>query len=152
MLNLLSNYSIGEILVFIVVLAIAVKEICGFFDWCNDKLKNRDKKNQVQIDFQAELKTNEQEIAKLAETFNSLQNNLKSLSEQVKLLIDSDKDDIKSYIVERHHYFCYDQKYIDDYSLDCLERRFKHYANEGGNSYIEDLMKDLRTLDKRPPQ
>jgi hypothetical protein len=39
--------------------------------------------------------------------------------------------------------------YIDDYSLDCLERRFKHYQDEGGNSYIEDLMKDLRSLSKR---
>ena len=35
---------------------------------------------------------------------------------------------------------------IDYQSLDVLEHRFKHYVDEGGNSFIEDLMKDLRKL------
>ena len=61
---------------------------------------------------------------------------LKNLSAKIDLLIDSDKDDIKSYITREHHRFCYDLKEIDDFSLDCLEKRFKHYSDEGGNSFI----------------
>lgn len=68
------------------------------------------------------------------------------------MLIDSDKDDIKSYITREHHYFCYQVGWIDDFSLDCLERRYQHYEDEGGNSFIAGFMNELRTLPKQPPQ
>ena len=58
------------------------------------------------------------------------------------------KDDIKSWLVEKHHYFCYEKGYIDDYSLDCMERRYRHYADEGGNSYAATLMAEVRALPK----
>jgi hypothetical protein len=65
------------------------------------------------------------------------------------MLIDSDKDDIKAFITREHHYFCYQKGWVDDYSLDCVERRYAHYEQEGGNSFVEDLMKDLRKLPKQ---
>lgn len=77
---------------------------------------------------------------------------LKNLSAKIDLLIDSDKDDIKSYITREHHYFCYKLGYIDDFSLDCIEKRFKHYSDEGGNSFIENFMKDLRALPIQSPK
>ena len=72
------------------------------------------------------------------------------LEKKINILIDSDKDDIKAYIVDKHHHFCYDQRWIDDYSLDCLEKRYSHYTIEGGNSFIADLMSELRALPKKP--
>jgi hypothetical protein len=36
----------------------------------------------------------------------------------------SDKDSIKAFITKEHHYFCYEKGWIDDYNLDCLEKRF----------------------------
>ena len=72
--------------------------------------------------------------------------------DKLNLLLDSDRDAIKAHIVEKHHYFCYTKKYIDDYSLDCLEKRYEHYVAENGNSYVEDLMEELRALPKRPKQ
>ena len=77
---------------------------------------------------------------------------LKDLSTKIDMLIDSDKDDIKSYITREHHYFCYKLGYIDDFSLDCIEKRFKHYSDEGGNSFIENFMKDLRALPIQSPK
>ena len=44
--------------------------------------------------------------------------------------------------------FCYEKRQIDDYSLDCLEKRYTHYVEEGGNSFIHDLMEDIRALPK----
>ena len=41
--------------------------------------------------------------------------------------------------------------WIDDFSLDCLERRYQHYADEGGNSFIEGFMEELRALPKQDP-
>ena len=68
--------------------------------------------------------------------------------DKVNLLIASDRDDIKSWITEKHHYYCYSQEWIDDYSLDCIEKRFAHYQDEGGNSFIAALMAEIRALPK----
>ena len=77
---------------------------------------------------------------------------LESICNKIDMLISSDKDNIKSYITKEHHIFVYQKGWIDDYSLDCIERRFQHYKDEGGNSFVEDLMNELRELPKRPPQ
>jgi hypothetical protein len=45
----------------------------------------------------------------------------------LELLTNSDKDAIKSFITKEHHYFCYKLGYIDDYSMDAIERRYSHY-------------------------
>jgi hypothetical protein len=44
--------------------------------------------------------------------------------EQIKNLTKSDRDAIKAYITKEHHHFCYEAGWIDDYNLDCIERRF----------------------------
>lgn len=76
---------------------------------------------------------------------------LDKLSTKIDMLIDSDKDAIKSFITEKHHHYCYKVGYIDDFSLDCIEKRFKHYSDQGGNSFIENFMKELRALPIRQP-
>ena len=77
---------------------------------------------------------------------------IQELAKKIDILIESDKDDIKAYITKEHHKFCYDKKWIDDFSLDCLERRYKHYEDEGGNSFIGGFMQELRSLPKHPPE
>ena len=63
----------------------------------------------------------------------------------INLLIESDKDSIKSFIVKEHHYYT-QIGWVDDYSLDAIERRYKHYQEEGGNSFVHTLMAELRAL------
>ena len=77
---------------------------------------------------------------------------LNILTKKIDMLINSDKDAIKSYITKEHHYFCYEVGWIDDFNMDCLERRYSHYADEGGNSFICGFMEQLRALPKHPPQ
>lgn len=68
------------------------------------------------------------------------------------MLIESDKESIKAYATERHHFFVYEQGWIDNYSLECLERRFVIYQHENGNSFVEGLMDEIRALPKQPPE
>lgn len=67
------------------------------------------------------------------------------------MLIESDKEDIKAFITGQHHYFIYGKGWIDDYSMECLEKRFAIYEREHGNSFVEGLMNEIRALPKRPP-
>ena len=66
----------------------------------------------------------------------------------LNLLVESDKDNIKSWIVEKHHHFCYEVGAIDYFSLESIERRFDHYQAEEGNSYVATLVEELKALPK----
>lgn len=166
MIKLLESYSASEIVMFIVILCFALKESVTFIDWArmrinqgiNKNLKEEREKDNLQKEmmtmndfFSEKEKRFEKKKAEIYKRFDSIENQMNLLQTQMKLLIDSDKDDIKSYIVDKHRQYCYYNKAIDDYTLDCLERRFEHYQKEGGNSYVENLMEDLRGLTKKPP-
>ena len=79
-------------------------------------------------------------IQKHEKELDNIKKVLNTLQDSINLLIESDKDDIKQSITKDHHYFCYQLKSIDDYSLDCIEKRFSHYEEEGGNSFVQVLM------------
>lgn len=144
--ELLQTYSIEQIIIFIVILAIAVKSCIDFFDWVKNRfdgmIKNKERKNKVDKVEQRHIRDMET-LMKIQDEQNKA---IDELTKSVNLLLVSDKDEIKAWITEKHHYFVYELKYIDDYSLDCIEKRFAHYQDEGGNSFIEDLMNDIRSL------
>ena len=156
MLEFLENYSFSQIIIFIIFLAIAIKEGITLITWFKDffrKKFNDDMENTV-----ATNKQNEQ-IDKIKEDMQILIDNqekvfkeIELFKQQLEMIIESDKDDIKSWITEKHHFYCYERKWIDDYSMDCIEKRYRHYKDEGGNSFIEELMNELRGLPKTPPQ
>lgn len=153
---LLKAYSIQDILIFLVLLAAAIKGAISFFDWAKDRLgkgyskEYADKQNKK--DLNEELQRENAAILKLEQNQAEMMQTMNNLANKIDALIDSDKDDIKSFLVREHHYFCYQKGWIDDYSLDCCERRFRHYVQEGGNSFIKDLMDEIRELPKQPPQ
>jgi len=56
------------------------------------------------------------------------------------VLLQSDKDAIKSWIVMIYRKVKVDPKHLNDIEMDLLERRYSHYLDEGGNSYVTHLM------------
>ena len=142
LIQLLKQFDITTFLTFIIVLALATKGVIIFFDWVKERLMkmfNKQTKKQRQIE---QLQQQEKSI-------KEVKNDMESIQSKMNLLIESDKDDIKAWITEKHHFYCYQQKYIDDYTLDCLEKRFSHYEVEGGNSFVHNLMEELRALPKK---
>ena len=146
----------SDILLFAVFLALAIKSLISFFDWVYKHIKKCFKAEHVKLNSKEELERRLQHGSKVMATLQENQKAtgimLQDLSAKIDMLIDSDRDDIKSDITREHHYFCYQVGWIDDFSLDCLERRYQHYANEGGNSFIEGFMNELRALPKQAPQ
>lgn len=142
MVELLTAYTFKDIVIFIVMLAVAMKGVFVFCEWAYEKGMNFFEK-QTRVQKEKERVDN---IDKKLAEYDLI---LKELSEKMDILVNSDRDDIKSYIVEKHHFFCYDQKWIDDFSLDSIEKRYVHYKEENGNSYVSNLMKEVRALPKR---
>lgn len=143
--DLLQHYTLDEIVIFIVLLAFAIKGIVDFYTWGKNHIQSLTNRDFQRKTDKASIKS---DIDKLFDIQVVQNEAIEKLTKSVNLLLSSDKDEIKAWITEKHHYFCYEVKYIDDYSLDCIERRYAHYKEEGGNSFIADLMEDLRALPK----
>lgn len=133
--KLFTNYSISEIFIFLIIICLSIKELITFIDWLKGQSKKIVDKNKEK-----------ERVDKIEKQQQENIEQLKDIMKSIKILIDSDKDDIKSWITDKHHYFCYEQKYIDDYSLDCIEKRYAHYIDEGGNHFIHQLMDEIRAL------
>ena len=143
--DLLTNYSLEQIIMFVVILALALKGLIDFYDWAKKRFNAITTKEHLKLNEKASIK---EDIDKLYQIQVTQNESIDKLTQSVNLLLRSDKDEIKAWITEKHHYFCYEVKYINDYSLDCIERRYAHYIAEGGNSFVADLMSDLRSLRK----
>lgn len=156
MLELLESFSLKEILIFVIILALAIKGVIDFIDWAKKRIRKNFKAEQLKSNqstlLDSRLRGYDEKIEDLNDKLETITERIDYLTECIELLSDSNKDSIKSYVTKEHHFFCYEQKWIDDYSLDCLEKRFAHYKKFGGNSFIEDLMEELRALPKVPPQ
>lgn len=154
-MELLTAYSISEILIFIVLLALTIKGFVTFWDWAIERLRKVFKKEQAAENKEKEMRDG---IAEAGDKLDEVIDQISTISDQiddmkdvVDTLVDSDRDDIKAFLTREHHYFCYQKGWIDDYSLECCEKRYQHYIKEGGNSFIEGFMKEIRALPKQPP-
>ena len=141
-MELFQKYSITSIIQFIVLFALAVKGFVSFLEWIFPRLRKTIKRVDQPILNENALRQQAEQIANIKESINKL-------AKMINTLIQSDRDDIKAYITREHHFFVYQKGWIDDYSLDCIERRYSHYVEQGGNSFIKGLMGEIRRLPKK---
>ena len=141
-IKLLSQYSTTDLLMILIMVSLSLKGCISFFDWVISRTKKAVHKSEESEQIKEELASQDEEI-------KELRTQIKENNKLIHLLLESDKDAIKAYITRQHHYFCYQKGWIDDYSLDCIEQRYSHYQDEGGNSFISSLMTELRALPKQ---
>lgn len=152
----LSEYSFAEFLVFALIFILAIKEGINFIDWIKTRFSKatnkvlQEKKEHDKIEEEIEDLNSEKEV--FDQEFKDADNRFKKIENSIEMLIESDKEDIKAFITLQHHKFVYEQEWIDDYSMECLEKRFAIYEREHGNSFVLGLMNELRALPKRPPR
>lgn len=155
MIQLLQHYSLSDIIIFIVLFALVIKNTISFWDWGVERLNKIFNQERKKIDetqkLEERLRHGSQIMEDLKDNQTLMENTLSDLTEKIDILIGSDKDSIKAYITKDYHRFK-DLGWIDDFSLDCLERRYGHYKVEGGNSFISHLMEEIRQLPKKSLQ
>lgn len=143
MQDLIQNYSFSEILTFLVLFGLAIKGCISFFDWAFGRTKLFIHKTDQPEELRRQIKENSEQIKEMRES-------ILKMNEMIKMLVQSDKDAIKAYITKQNLFFVHQQGWIDAYSLDCLQKRYDHYQDQGGNSFIETLMGQLRNLPRVP--
>ena len=164
MMELLNTFSIQQILTFIVLGSLAFKEVVEFIQWCRGLIDEKFSKNYDKIKKEEEIEKiyemGEQHKAEVLEKYENLEQKIDYLTDQIEdkiekiekqlvLLTESDMHDIKGWIVEKHHNLI-KQGWVDDFTMDTLERRYSDYKAEDGNSYIKSLMDQIRKLPNEP--
>lgn len=155
MKDLLVNYSLSEIVLFFIFLVVAVKELISLIDWFRDRLKKVYDKDYSAKEEHEKLENEIEDISdgqkKVDTGLIEINRHFEKVDSFIEMLVESDKESIKAYITEKHHYFVYEKEWIDDYSMECLEKRFAVYQREHGNSFVKGLMNEIRSLPKQPP-
>ena len=148
--QLLSQYSIETLVILVALLGFSIKAMSELWEWFYNKFKEhfsfrtqRDQDHQQLIE---EIKELSSDIKATKAEIHRLENNMSQFSDQMKITTERLQENARNYIIDKHHYFCYQVKAIDDLSLQSLERRFLYYKAAGGNSFIDGLMEEIREL------
>lgn len=166
MLELITTYGLEQAVIFFIMLLFAIKGGVDLFEWFKNQYQKKFNKDHSQMSKQQALEEHykkcaeqhqesvklysgvEKKIDNLTETFN---NRIDNIEKSIDRLTESDLHDIKGWIVEKHHKLI-KQGWVDDFTMDTLEKRYADYLGEGGNSYVGGLMSELRALPHGDPK
>ncbi len=102
MKDLLVKYSLSEIALFVFLLLVAVKEMLQLFDWFWNRVKRTYDKHRQSDEIEGTVvdlnESYEDALHKVNQSFDVI-------NEKIKMLIESDKEDIKSFLTSQHHHF-----------------------------------------------
>ena len=76
---------------------------------------------------------------KLRKSISDINDNLESVTKQVNMIVESDLDDFRSYLIDMHnrHVYAHEPMTKRDIELFCM--KYKKYSNEGGNGWAKRL-------------
>lgn len=167
MLELISAYTIPQIISFIILAILAVKGAWDLKDYFMGKYNEKFNKDYSIKEKEKELEEHykhcKEQHGETLSLYDSLNKKMDAWMDQVgkklgifedhlNLLLESDRNDIKQSIVKDYHYFVEKQGWVDDFSLDTILLRYEDYKKEGGNTYVDTLISEIKALPKTPPQ
>lgn len=115
----------------------------------NEERRKHDRYRDERVEkISQQLDAQDKESAELKQVVENLTSELMDLKNKVSVLTERTQDSTRAYIIDKHHHFCYQIKAIDDMSLQDLERRFMFYKAAGGDTFIDALMEEVRSLPK----
>lgn len=148
--TLFTHYTLQELAIMIIGLLLAGQGIWRLIDFYYEKY-------QIHIG----KKINKEEWEKnLADSVDSMGKKIDKLYAQNKethirqdkteqalsVLQERMQENTRSFLIDAHNRFCYQLKKIDDLNLQSIERRYLYYKTAGGDTFIDQLMVDIRAL------
>lgn len=150
--SLFTQYSVEELILLIIIVLFVLKILNDLFTYFYDKTKNyfgiKNKKEQWENDLTKVLQNIEDEMQILKNQNKKTHQHQKEIDATIALVQERLQENTRSYLIDRHHKFCYEVKAIDELNLQAMERRYLYYKTAGGNSFIDNLMDEVRALPK----
>ena len=136
MVQFFQHYTLEATIIFLFMLGTALKEGYELVQYFRNKTVNHVDK----------IRGQQETLTQVVKNMQQQQKQLQSITDKIDALLVSDKDSIKSWIVMLYKQYKKDPSGLDSMQMDLLERRYSHYKKEGGNSYIDNLMQELREI------
>lgn len=136
MVQFFQQYTIEATIIFLFMFGTALKQGYELVQYFRNKT----------VDHVDKIREQEEALEQVIKNMQQQQKQLQSITDKIDELLVSDKDSIKSWIVMLYKQYKKDPSGLDSMQMDLLERRFSHYKKEGGNSYIDNLMQELREI------
>lgn len=92
----------------------------------------------------------ENKINELNATLADFRKDINANKDQLDVLISSDKESIKAFIVGSY-YQAKSDGYVNSHLMQVLEERYETYKRENGNGYITGIMNELRAFPHSAP-
>lgn len=155
-MEFLAGFSLTQIIFCVVGIILAFKGGWDLFDYFKGKYDekfNKDyskiKQQELLMEHYKNCKSQHDETMvqyeSLSGKLDGVVNSIDDLSEKVNKLGQNDQHTIKQIIVKEYHSFM-KKGWIDDFSLDTLMLLYEDYKKLGGNSYVANLMDELKRL------
>lgn len=149
---LLTQHSIEELVILVVLILFAFKALNELVAYFYNKIKQHFGIKNDEEKWEKEVSKNFnkvfEEIDYLKEQNSQIHEHQKQLDAGLALVQERLQENTRSYLINAHHRFCYEIHAIDDLSLQAMERRYLYYKTAGGDSFIDNLMDEVRNLPK----
>lgn len=137
--NLLNAFDFKTIILVLFLAAVGVREVIQLYRYFH-----------IRIYGSFEKRDNAKDIMnQMGRSMQSVLIELKDIDKKLTLLQASNRDSIKSWILMSYQKYREDSTQLDSMQMDLLERRYQHYKDQGGNSYIDEIMDELRAIYKK---
>lgn len=93
------------------------------------------------------LDKNDEELKNTRKKMEKIDETISTMKDDVDILIDSDKESIRSFILSQYYKITKEGK-VDLYTLNTLDYKYSKYKLEDGNSFVSDLMKVIHSVKK----
>lgn len=90
-----------------------------------------------------------QKLSNYEESHQRINKKIDVLHDNMDLILESDREDIRSFITIQY-YNAVEKGYIEMYVMEALEHRYEKYLKENGDSFIANLMNEMRKMKHQP--
>ena len=150
--TIFTQYSFQELVLLIIIVLFALKAFNEVVAYFYTKIKNyfgiQNNKEQWEQKITKSLQDIQEEIQTLKDQNSQTHRRQEDTDLSVTLIQERLQENSRSYLIDTHHKFCYEVKAIDDLNLQSMERRYLYYKTAGGDSFVDNLMDEVRALPK----
>ena len=148
--TLFTQYSAGEVILLLVIVAFSVKAVAELWNYFYKKAKDyfgfKNNKDKWENSITDSLQNIKDDMQILRDQNHQTHAHQKEMDNSIALIQERLQENTRSYLIDAHHKFCYEVHAIDDLNLQAMERRYLYYKTAGGNSFIDNLMDEVRSL------
>lgn len=148
--NLLTHYPLQELIIVFGLFVGLIVSIWKIFDFFRIKYEESLQKREKEIDWKENISHTLSDLDSKIDSLNKQNQRIYEKQEQVDttlaLVQERMQENSRSFLIDAHHKFCYKYNKIDDLNLQSIERRYLYYKTAGGDTFIDHLMEEIRSL------